>query len=167
MSDIERLRRVRLFRGLSDDLLKEIAAIVRPDEAPANRVIIQEGAAGDTLYILLEGKVQVSRMLTLKVGSRAFEERDKAFVVLDGADCPAFGEMSLIDRSPRSATVSSITPCKLLVITKEDFEALCNKNHTIGFYLLRNMAEDLSSLVRRSNADLLKLTTALSIALSR
>ncbi len=169
MSDIERLRNVRLLWGLNDDLLGAIASIVRPEDVPASKVIIQEGTEGDTLYILLEGKVQVSRSLTLKVGSRSFEERDKSLVVLDGADDPRpyFGEMSLIDRSPRSATVASITPCKLLVVTKDDFERLCESNHALGFYLLRNMAEELCAKLRRSNQDVLKLTTALSIALSR
>ncbi|MHB2015869.1 MAG: cyclic nucleotide-binding domain-containing protein [Candidatus Xenobia bacterium] len=167
MSDIEKLKKVKLFRGLSDKQLEALAAIVKQQDVQSNSIIIQEGTEGDNMYILMEGKVQVSRSLTLKVGTRAFEERDKNLIILDGDMSPAFGEMSLIDRSPRSATVSSITPCRLLAIRKDDFEKLCERDYHFGFILFRNMAEDLSTIVRRNNQDILKLTTALSIALSR
>src|SRR2546428_20274 len=77
------------------------------------------------------------------------------------------GEMALLESSPRGATVTAITDIELLEITHKDFDQLCQENPLLGYRVLRNMASQLSGRLRRSNQDVVKLSSALSLALSR
>jgi CRP/FNR family cyclic AMP-dependent transcriptional regulator len=115
----------------------------------------------------VKGVVDITKNLTLKVASRGFENVEKSMVKLDSNIVSFFGEMAMIDESPRSANVTAATDCLLLEISKADFEALCDDDPIIGLKMLRRISQVLSRNVRKGNEDVLKLTTALSIALSR
>jgi CRP-like cAMP-binding protein len=78
-----------------------------------------------------------------------------------------FGEMSLITGAPRSATIKALQPCLLYEITKEDFENLAIKYPVIGYKILKAIVFILSNRIRELNQSVLKLTTALSIVVSK
>jgi CRP-like cAMP-binding protein len=75
--------------------------------------------------------------------------------------------MAILEDEPRSATVTASTDCDLYEINKKDLLALGERRPDIGYRIILRIAEVLCSRLRKSNRDILKLTTALSISLSR
>lgn len=165
MTDAEFLKTVALFEGLSDAQVRQISTIVHKEALPASQSIVQEGEMGDRMYIIEEGTVEVSRTLTLKVTKRDFGQKEKTFIRLSSGFF--FGEMALLENDVRSATVNTVTDCKLFVVLRDDFNALCENFPEIGYKILRNIAKTIAGRLRRTNQDVLKLTTALSLALTR
>lgn len=86
---------------------------------------------------------------------------------LDARDYPFFGEIALVEVGVLSASAVAETDCKLMVIKKEDFDRLCDAECDIGYRLIRNTSEVICTMLRKSNNDVIKLATALSIAMNR
>ena len=167
MEEVGALARVALFSGLADNQIERILRYAKRRQCKAQEVIIQEGEIGNCMYILMSGRVQVSRTLTLRLSEGGFGEGEKSFIQLDGKDCPLFGEGALlVEDSMRGATVTALAPCEVLEIHHDDFENLCREDADLAYKVFRNMARELTNRLRRTNQDVLKLTTALSIALS-
>ena len=92
--------------------------------------------------------------------------KDKVLLRLNADMHAIFGEMALFEReSARSATVTATKACKLGVIYKKDFEVIVDQDPVLGFHIFRNIAEILSDRLKKANLDILKLTTAFSLAL--
>jgi CRP/FNR family transcriptional regulator, cyclic AMP receptor protein len=162
------LSKVKLFKGTTDEQLAKIEYLLNEKKVQRGEVIIEENTPGHEMFILVDGKVAVSHSLTLKVSKNSFEEKDKALNFLDAKNFSCFGEIALIEpTSTRTATVTAQTECTLFVIERRDFENLCENDYQLGYLLVRNIAEEICSRLKKYNDDLLKLTTALSIALSR
>ena len=156
----------RIFNGLSDSELKAISRIVRKEQADAGTLIITEGDECEELYLLEEGVVDVHRTLTIVSSRHDFGTKERSFSRLDG-DCHCtFGEIALIGGGTRTATVKAVTNCSLLVIDGTRFMKLCNDQPNIGYVVTRNIALILVEYLRKANDDVVKLTTALSLALS-
>ena len=167
MEEIGVLARVALFQGLADSQIERILRHSKRRQYKEEEIIIQEGDRGDCMFILVAGRVQVSRTLTLRLSEGGFGEGEKSFTQLDGEGHPLFGEGSLlVEDSVRGATVTALTPCEVLEIHHNDFETLCREDPDLAYKVFRNMARELNARLRRTNQDVLKLTTALSIALS-
>ncbi len=168
MSDPSRetLAAYSLFRGLGDEYLREVARIIRTEEVDAGTVIAAENESGNDLFLLADGVVDISKALTIVTSRTEFGTRERSFVRLTGADHCFFGEMALLGNGERSATVRAVTRCRLLVIRAADFHALCGSHPRVGYIVMTNIAVMLSEHLRRANTDILKLTTALSLALS-
>ncbi len=141
---LEVLRRSPLFDMLSEAELKALAALSRARTYGANDVVFREGDAGDALFVLARGEVDVV------VDGAAGEELPIATL----APPAAFGEMSLIDREVRSATVRARTDCDALQLGAESFTAF-RKRSRDGFTLfLVNVARVLSGRLRDANRKL-------------
>lgn len=134
------LRQSPLFGHLSDDQLAEIAALTRCIRFAEGEQIVVEADQGDTLYQIVGGRVAVIK--TMEGG----EQRE---VVRLGA--PAFfGEMSVFNEEPRSATVQAVEPCLLLEVERNDLRPLLEKYPAI--------VEQLARIISERRAELLKLT---------
>jgi CRP-like cAMP-binding protein len=155
-----------LFRGLREDELACVADIVRTGAVEAGTVIIGENEQGSELYLLEDGVVDIQKTLTIVTSRTEFGSKERSFVRLTGSDHCFFGEMVLFGNKERSATVRAVTPCRLYIIRDTDFLALCDEHPRIGYVVLTNIARILSDYLRKANTDILKLTTALSLALS-
>ena len=103
------LTEVPLFEGCSERQLRSIARIMRVFDAPAGTVITRVGEPGNDFYLIVDGTVSVDLP-----GGKSVCLRPGEF----------FGEMSLLDGDPRSATVVTETPVRLLVINRENFSVL-------------------------------------------
>lgn len=165
MPDVDFLKTVTLFEGLNTAQVQQITSIIHKEELPAGQPIIQEAETGDRMYIIQEGTVEVSRTLTMKMTKRDFGQKEKTFIRLGSGFF--FGEMALLENDVRSATVTTVTDCKLFVLYRDDFNPLCENFPEIGYKILRNIARTIAGRLRRTNQDVLKLTTALSLALTR
>jgi ATP-binding cassette subfamily B protein len=82
---------------------------------PAERVIVQEGDIGDRFYLIARGSVEITR-------SAASDGAEHVVNVLDDGDY--FGEIALLERTPRTASVRARTPCILLSLASQHFEQL-------------------------------------------
>ena len=164
--DREFIKKMPVFSGLNDPEIDAVCEKLHEITVAAGDTIIRDGEKGDTMYLLLYGEVDVSKQLTLRVSRRKFDQRDKQFIRLNAGMYAFFGEMAMFeDESIRSATVTATEESRLAQINQKDFNDLCESNHRIGFLLLRNIIKVLCGRLNKANQDVLKLTTAFSIAL--
>ena len=167
MDDKTFLKDVSILRDLDEAELRAFSTIARALQIPRGTSILKEGESGDTMYILADGTVEVSKALTRIAGAEEFPGRDKILSKLSASNHAVFGEVALFEQKTRTATVVALSECRLLEVKKSDFLGLAEKNPRLGYKVTRNIAELLCSRLRKTNEDTMKLTTALSLALSR
>jgi CRP-like cAMP-binding protein len=138
---IEHLGKIKFFAGLPAAYLRRIADIGAEEEHTGGTVIFEEGSQGDKFYLIIDGAVRISRMVP-GMGEEALA------VLRPGG---FFGEMALIDASPRSAHAIVHEKCRLLVIRKEDLEDLLFVDRDLAYELLWNFVRTLSSRLRETN----------------
>ena len=163
----EQLKKIHIFNRLDDAELAQVTGITREKIFEKGEIIMQEGQAGDTMYLIVKGDVEVSKVLTLKFGEDDFRETEKVMTRFGPDDHEVFGEMALIARENRSASIAALTDCVLLEINREDFLMLVENSPRLGSKILISISELLISRFRRVNQDVIRLTTALSVALSK
>ncbi len=132
---------MQLFRGLAREGLERIEAIAGEERYQEGTFVFKEGDMGDKLYLILEGKVRISRNLA-GMG-------EEALAILGPGE--AFGEMSLIDDTPRSADAHVHESTRLLVITRESFEDLLFIHKDLAYEILWNCIKTLSTRLRETN----------------
>lgn len=167
MEEIAFLKKIPILRDLDEGELDQFLKIARRVRFPKGQWIITEGQTGETLYIMEEGLVEISKTLVMGKGQENSRDRDKVLTKLSAEDHAIFGEVALFEQSKRTASVVALTDCLLLEISKSDFLRLAEENPRIGYKISRNIARLLCSRLRKADEDTIKLTTALSIALTR
>jgi len=118
------LRTVSIFRGLSKATLFEVARRSTEVSYPAGTIVVRQGDPGDALCIVAEGTVEVQR---------------DDHVVAQLTAGKYFGEISLIDGEPRSATVVAVEDVVLLELSSSDFDSLLAVPH-VARLVLKNLA---------------------------
>jgi CRP/FNR family transcriptional regulator, cyclic AMP receptor protein len=161
------LKNVVLFSDLSEDELSIVWSIVKEVQIIKGDIIINEGDIGDSMYFFADGKANVTKNLTLKLNKSSFGQVDKSMITLDSNFVSFFGDMAMFEEEPRSATILATSDCLLYEMKKNDFIKLCIDYPAMGIKLLTRIAKTLCARIRKSNQDILKLSTALSIALSK
>ncbi|HUT69063.1 MAG TPA: cyclic nucleotide-binding domain-containing protein [Desulfatiglandales bacterium] len=166
MNASEVIRKTFIFNDLEDQEVQEILKISQERGFSKGEVITREGEQGDSMFILVEGNVEVSKTLTMKLEHGDFTEREKILTRFKPEDNLVFGEIAVIDREKRSASVVTTTDCILLEIKRDDFLELLDRRPEMGVKVLRRLARLLATRLRQSSQDVIRLTTALSVALS-
>jgi CRP-like cAMP-binding protein len=139
------LRGSPLFDMLSPPEIEFLAELSRPRRFAAGEVVFREGDQGDSLFVLARGAVEVVSRPAPPGGPG----KERQLAILEAP--AAFGEMSLIDREVRSATVRAKGECVALQLTAENFTAF-RKRSRDGFTLfVVNVARVLSSRLRETN----------------
>jgi CRP/FNR family transcriptional regulator, cyclic AMP receptor protein len=146
----QQLARVPFFDGLTREAMALIVNATKEEVHATGTKIFQYGDPGDKLFIILEGKVRISR----EVAGMG----EEALAVLGPGE--VFGEMALLDESPRSADARVHERCRLLVITKEAFDDLLFLHKDLAYEVLWNSVRMLSSRLRETNEKLTFLTTS-------
>lgn len=167
MEPLEAIKKSSIFSSLEEEELAEILKIITERRFHKGDVIMQEGDEGDTMYLVVEGEVGVSKSLTMKFADDDYRKTEKVLTRLVPEDHEIFGEMALIGEDSRSATINALSDCIFLEIKREDFIRLIEDNSTLGVKMLMNLSQLLTERLRQSSKDVTRLTTALSIALSR
>ena len=147
---VEQLTKVPFFEGLTTEALEMIADVTREESYARGPRIFQYGDLGDKLYILVEGKVRISR----EVGGMG----EEALAVLGPGDI--FGEMALLDEAPRSADAVAHESCRLLVITKDAFDDLLFLHKDLAYEVLWSCVRMLGGRLRETNDKLTFLSTS-------
>jgi CRP-like cAMP-binding protein len=136
------IRQVPIFRELRDDFLMRLAPIMEEVYFSAGQAILVEGQDGQAMYIVVSGQVSVYL-------------KGQEVAQFKPGDC--FGEMSVFDAEPRSASVTSMTPCTCLVLNQQQlYEAI---DETPGIAL--NIIRLLSRRIRELNQDVNRLGSQL------
>ena len=163
MTTVEELRAHPIFAGLDDSQLARVAAVLVPRRLRTGQTIFSEGEHSSSMYLLSTGTVGTSKRLGLAPRDENGKSRQKVLVRLSAPQF--FGEMGLLSDLERSATITAETPCQILELRREDFAHLAESDPVLGYQLIRNVAVVLADRLRRTDLDVMKLTTALSLAL--
>lgn len=136
---IETLQKMPLFRFLSYQEIVRVLNLTEARRASAGEVVVKKGADGDELFILLSGGVRVhdgdTEMASLGAGQH-------------------FGEMALIDRAPRSATVTCTLDSQFLVLKRKSFFEIVRHEHALAVKLLWSFTRALTERLRTTSRDL-------------
>jgi CRP/FNR family transcriptional regulator/CRP/FNR family cyclic AMP-dependent transcriptional regulator len=130
---LDSLRAIPLFSGLRDDDLAPIADLLIERRFPKHKTIVEEGLAGDYMYVIREGRVQVSKL--------SDDGREKILEFLDAGDF--FGEMSLLDDAPRSASVRALSDARILALSRADFLNVMRRNADVAMAVVQELARRL------------------------
>jgi CRP/FNR family cyclic AMP-dependent transcriptional regulator len=146
---IATLREIGLFGALNDEVLDRIAGMLKVVRvAPGDPVFREGDGAAREMFVLLEGEMEVQK--------RSRRGRDTRIAILGPHDF--FGEMSMIDMQPRSATVRALAPSRLLRMTSEDMDALYRADLKAYTLVVLNIARDMSRRLRVTDGILAEFT---------
>jgi CRP-like cAMP-binding protein len=128
MTNEEFLARVPIFESCTADEVSSIAAVAQEHTYAPGQIIVTQGTPGQAFYLITEGRVAI--------------ERDGAvlgaFVAGD-----FFGEMSLLDSAPRSATIRAVDQTRCLMLSSWDFKSLLERTPSIAIRLLEVLSRRL------------------------
>jgi CRP-like cAMP-binding protein len=129
-SKIDLIKGVPLFSGASKSQLAEIAGIADEVDLPADKTLIQEGDSGREFFVLIDGTADVTqdgKQIGRMMGPGDF-----------------FGEIALVAKAPRTATVTTTSPVRALVITDRAFRQVLEHSPEIAVVVLTALAERLA-----------------------
>jgi CRP/FNR family transcriptional regulator, cyclic AMP receptor protein len=127
------LRRVPLFQSLNEAQLDVLSTGSLRRNYPRGRTIVAEGEPSQSLYILLSGRAKVQRSDS--------EGKEVILAVIGPGEF--FGEMSLIDDAPRSASVITLESSDFMAINKDNFKAMLLQNNDIAMQIMRGLVRRL------------------------
>jgi CRP-like cAMP-binding protein len=125
----ELIKHVPLFSNCSKKELRKLASIADEIDFHEGKVLIREGRRGREFFVLVEGRVDVSR-------------KGNSIDTMQSGDF--FGEVALVSDAPRNATITAITPIVVLVITERDFRTLLGDSPEIQRKVLVALADRLA-----------------------
>ena len=131
MEDV--VRKAPLFTALADDSATALKARMVEVKVSKGQILFNEGDSGDRLYIVTDGKI--------KLGIKSIDGRENLLAVLGPGEM--FGELSLFDPSPRTATATALTDAKLLGLGQEDLNLWLAEHPEVAKHLLRALAQRL------------------------
>jgi CRP-like cAMP-binding protein len=142
---VKLLRSVEMFAGLDEGQLTLLASIFKERTLKEGEVLFHQGDAGDSMCLIRSGFVEV-------VVDAPGESEGRTIVSLGVGQ--SVGEMTLIDRGTRSASVRAAMDDTIVAfVSREDFERLCESRTEIGYRVMRNIAADLSFKLRHRELD--------------
>ena len=127
------LRRMPIFTGIGESQLEMLAAGSVRRSFPRGRSIVAEGETSQSFYLLLSGRAKVQRSDS--------EGKEVILAILGPGEF--FGEMSLIDDAPRSASVITIEPCDFIAVNKESFKAMLASSTDMCLAIMRGIVRRL------------------------
>ena len=137
MVSAELFREVPLFAGLEDEDLESLIAAANRRKYPKDGVIFFENDVGDALFMILSGRVKVTIL----------SDDGREIILAMLSDANFFGEMSLLDNEPRSATAIALQETEMVVLHQRDFLSIVEKRPRV----LINLLSVLSSRLRKAN----------------
>ena len=130
---MQSLKNVPLFSALSEEELDLLAQARQIRSYPANATVINDGDTTNALYIINKGKVKVC----------IANEQGREVVIAQLDEGEHFGEMSLIDEKPRSASIITRTACEISLIQKDEFQRMLASNPELSLTVMRGLSERL------------------------
>jgi CRP-like cAMP-binding protein len=132
-----RLQNMSLFRQLKPLEIKFVDGLMHERRYLQDEIIFDEGEEGQALYLVMAGRVQISRG---PEGSRQ--------LVTDMGPGSFFGDLALLDNSPRSAQARALDACEVAVFFRDDFLALMETDAVIGYKISLALARHIGQRLR-------------------
>ena len=139
---VRALRAIPLFSGVGDADLESLSSLVIERRFLKHKTIVEEGAPGDYMYIICDGRVKVTKL--------SGDGREKILELLDGGDF--FGEMSLLDDAPRSASVAALSDVRVLALARNDFLELMNRSTQLAFAVVQELTRRLRQIDEQASS---------------
>lgn len=161
---------IELFAELDDSQLESLASIFSPFHVEAGEYLMREGDPGEEMYILVSGRVRITKSMLhsdVILPLLEMENPRKVLANLDGKSHPVLGELALLDSDVRSANVECLESSDFLFTNRQRFFQLITSDPVLGCSLLTILGRRLAHTIRNNNMELLKMTTALALALSK
>lgn len=134
---LHRLKNSALFSSLTPLELKIVDGLMHERRYLADEIVFDEGEEGQALYLVTSGRVLISRA------------RDSAFeVVAELSPGSFFGDLALLDNSPRNAQARAIDNCELAVFFRADFMGLMDTDAVIGYKISLALARHIGQRLR-------------------
>ena len=143
----EFLKTLDMFNGLSDEELSSVAALCSEASYKVGDIILKLNDPTENFYLIRSGTVQII------TNPDILETKPElaGAVTINLGKGQSFGEMGLVDRGARSATVRAGSDTEVYAINCDQFQELCLKDTHLGFLVMRNIAADLSFKLRYRN----------------
>lgn len=139
--DIAPLAQVALFQGLNQSQLRKVAAICSPESLPSGALIFREGEPAHSMYVLVSGKVRISR--------RVPGMGEEALAIIEAGQY--FGEMGVVEESVRSADAYAHEPSTVWRIDRGQFDQLLFTDKDLAYAVLWTLVRTLSTRLRETN----------------
>lgn len=133
MDAIEILKSNELFKSLGDHELANLAAVTTHKSVPKNTFVINEGDDSNSLYLIKSGKVDVI----------VNNEEGKKMILTTLVQGDHFGELSLIDGGPRSATVVALEKCEFIILHRDNFYSLLKSDNHFALDVIKFLCKRL------------------------
>lgn len=144
---IQALKGIPMFKHFDYKEMNRTLEIIKSRDLQPNETIITEDTTGEDMFIILDGRVEVE-----KGGTKMAELGAGSY----------FGEMSLIDKVKRSATIKTITPCKVMIVARTPLFALLRKEPRIAMKLFWSFLQNMNRRLRKNDQTLAELKMKLT-----
>lgn len=139
--DAELLKKVALFEGLTQGQLAKVAQLGQTRDYPAGAFLFREGESGQEMFVIARGKVRISKSVP-GIG-------EEALAILEPGQY--FGEMAVIEDSPRSADAIAHVSCSVWGIERSKLDQLMFTDKDLAYVLLWTFVRTLSERLRETN----------------
>ncbi|MBI4179052.1 cyclic nucleotide-binding domain-containing protein [bacterium] len=147
----EQLEAFEILRGLTAKEREVLVPLLKLETYPTGRVIFREGDPGNKLYLVLRGVVQIEK---------GVDEANYTRLARLGQG-EMLGEISILDKSPRTATATAYLDTELLVLLRSQLDTLTTDQPAIGAKLFLGMAQSLARRLRFADDEITQLTKRL------
>ena len=144
-----KLADVPLFDGLDEATLVELDEALEERNFTGGEMLCEEGSTGHECYFIIEGQVTVSKIIDKDDG------REKVLATLQAGDF--FGEMALLEDAPRSANVRAAGPTRVLILSRESFWGLIEREADVAVKMLFGIISTIVGRLRRTSTELVAL----------
>ncbi|NJN27460.1 MAG: SpoIIE family protein phosphatase [Cyclobacteriaceae bacterium] len=151
MEIVQILQKVPLFSGLDSHSLSAITPLFEAEVFPAKSKILREGEFGDSMFIIANGEVSVTK----------FSDEGKEILITNMKSGSYFGEVALIDNQPRSANINAENELSVLRLRKSAFEKLLIEDKTFAINFYRNLLNETLERMRETATNLTSSKTVL------
>jgi CRP-like cAMP-binding protein len=128
---VDKIKESPLFKGVEPAALEAMIKVMAVQTIPANTVIFRKGDPGDSMYILTNGKMRIFTT----------DAEGNEIVLTYFEPVRVFGDFSLLDQQPRSASAGTVDQIDVLVLTRETFLNFLPQYPSVGLAMLRNLAD--------------------------
>jgi CRP/FNR family cyclic AMP-dependent transcriptional regulator len=142
MDNTNVLKKVEIFRGLTLAQLESLAQISEEKKYRGGETVFTERSTGDEVYIIKKGKVCIELGLKGKPDTATIQHLSAGQI---------FGELALVDKRSRSATVACENDCEIIAINRDKLDELFERDTHLGYIVMKNLAQLLAERLRRTD----------------
>jgi CRP/FNR family transcriptional regulator, cyclic AMP receptor protein len=142
MVDLKSLHNHSLFGGITEDQIQKIHQFFKMEEFNMGDFIEKEGETGDRIYFILEGSVEILKLI---------EQSGEMSRIFNFSEGDVFGEMELIDVQPCAASVRALEHTRVLTLSNKGLYQICKFDLKVFSLMILNLARDISRRLRKAD----------------